>query len=201
MLQVPQPKLILASGSLTRLTLLRDAGIVVEAHPVDLDEASVKQAARIEEADARDTALLLADLKARRCVVADAVVIAADQMLECEGTWFDKPVDRDAAKVQLRELCGRTHFLHSAVCCWRDGERLWQHLATARLQMRDFSEEFLDAYLDAEGPRVLGSVGAYRLEGPGVQLFERIDGDHSTILGLPLLPLLKFLRGLGVLGR
>ncbi len=201
MMQVERPRLVLASGSATRLALLRDAGIVVEARPVDLDEGSVKQAARIEEADARDTALLLADLKARRCVAAGAVVIAADQMLECEGVWFDKPVDRAAARAQLLELRGQTHFLHSAVCCWRDGERLWQHLATARLQMRDFSEAFLDAYLDAEGERVLGSVGAYRLEGPGVQLFERIDGDHSTILGLPLLPLLKFLRGLDVLRR
>ena len=201
MLQAERPGLVLASGSATRLALLRDAGIAVEARPVDLDEGSVKQAARLEDADARETAVLLADLKARRCMAGDAVVIAADQMLECNGAWFDKPVGRAGARAQLLALRGQSHFLHSAVCCWRNGDLLWRHVATARLEMRVFSEEFLDSYLDAEGDRVLFSVGGYRLEGPGVQLFERIDGDHSTILGLPLLPLLNFLRGLGVLGR
>ena len=122
-------------------------------------------------------------------------------MLVCEGRWFDKPAGMDGAREHLRALRGRTHELVSAMVCWRGGARVWQHLARPRLTMRDFSDGFLDAYLEAEGEAVLASVGAYRLEGPGVQLFDRIEGEHSAILGLPLLPLLGFLRQHGLLAR
>jgi septum formation protein len=115
-------------------------------------------------------------------------------MLECDGRWFDKPADRAAARAQLRALSGRSHSLHSAACVARDGERLWLEVTQAKLAMRELSDGFLDAYLDAAGPAVTHSVGAYQLEGLGVQLFRAIDGDHFTVLGLPLLPLLAFLR-------
>jgi septum formation protein len=127
------------------------------------------------------------------------VVIGADQMLVCEGRWFDKPADMATARDQLLALRGRPHELVTAMVCWRHGERIWQHLAKPRLTMREFSEEFLDAYLAVEGEAVLGSVGAYRLEALGVQLFSAVDGEHSAILGLPLVPLLGFLRGHGAL--
>ncbi len=143
----------------------------------------------------------LAEMKARRVSARhpDAVVIGADQILVCEQAWFEKPGDLASARDQLLALRGRTHVLATAVLCFAGGQRVWQHLAQPRLGMRMFSEAFLDAYLASEGDRVLSSVGAYRLEGLGVHLFERIEGEHSAILGLPLLPLLGFLRQHGVL--
>ena len=140
--------------------------------------------------------MLLADMKAQRVSVRhrNAVVIGADQILVCEHEWFEKPADLPAARQQLTALRGRTHVLATAVLCFVGGQRVWQHLAQPRLGMRMFSDAFLDAYLGHEGDRVLTSVGGYRLEGMGIHLFERIEGDHSTILGLPLLPLLGFLR-------
>lgn len=145
--------------------------------------------------------MLLADMKARRVSrrLPEAVVIGADQILVCEQAWFEKPADLTAARQQLMALRGRTHVLATAALCFVGGQRVWQHLAQPRLGMRMFSDAFLDAYLAHEGDRVLTSVGAYRLEGAGVHLFERIEGDHSAILGLPLLPLLGFLRQHGVL--
>jgi septum formation protein len=122
------------------------------------------------------------------------VVIGADQILVCGRVWHDKPTDMEAARDQLRELRGREHALATAVVCHQNSIPLWRHVVTPRLRMRAFSEEFLDAYLAAEAATVLSTVGAYRLEGVGVQLFDVIDGDHSAILGLPLLPLLSFLR-------
>ena len=145
--------------------------------------------------------MLLAEAKAARIARRHpgALVIGADQMLVCEGRWFDKPPDMATARAQLLALRGRPHELMTAMVCWRGGQRIWQHLARPRLVMREFSEAFLDAYLAAEGEAVLGSVGAYRLEGPGIQLFASVEGEHSAILGLPLLPLLGFLRQHGVL--
>lgn len=144
-----------------------------------------------------DVALALADSKARAVAARrpGALVIGADQILECEGRWFDKPSTVAEAARHLRALRGRTHRLICAVVVVRDGERLWRHVAEARLTMRRFSDRFLDDYLASGGPAVLESVGAYRLEGLGAQLFETIEGDYFTILGLPLLPLLDFLRG------
>ena len=122
-----------------------------------------------------------------------------NQILVCEGRWFDKPPDLNAARTQLRELRGRTHELVTAVLCQRGEQRVWQHVATPRLVMRDFSEAFLEEYLTVEGEVLTTTVGAYRVEGPGMQLFDRIEGEHTAIMGLPLLPLLGFLRQHGVL--
>ena len=128
-----------------------------------------------------------------------ALVIGADQMLDCEGVWFDKPTGRDGAREQLKALRGRTHRLVSCAVIVRDGERIWHQIDRARLTMRNFSDAFLDEYLDSAGDDVLHSVGAYQLEGLGAQLFHRVDGDFFTILGLPLLPVLGFLRVHGVI--
>jgi septum formation protein len=117
--------------------------------------------------------------------------------LACGGKWFDKPADIGTARVHLRALRGHTHLLATAACVFRDGERVWRHVSSPELTMRHFGDEFLDGYLAVEGEMVLGSVGAYRLEARGVQLFEHISGDHFAILGLPLIELLGFLRETG----
>jgi septum formation protein len=194
-------RLILASQSRFRAGLLAAAGVAVETMAAHIDEAEVKQAARAEAASAEDTALLLASLKAERIARRnpEALVIGADQMLVCDGAWFDKPPDMEAARAQLLALRGRAHTLVTAVLCQRGGQRIWQHLAKPRLVMRDFSETFLDQYLAQEGEILTTTVGAYRIEGPGLQLFDRIEGEHSEIVGLPMLPLLGFLRQHGVL--
>jgi len=196
MLQSLDPRLILASASDARQTLLADAGLSFRAEAAAIDEAEIKHAARTGGDTAEQAATTLADLKAQRVAMRspDAVIIGADQILECEGRWFDKPTDREAARWQLLALRGRTHMLATAVVCQRGEQRLWHHLARSYLTMRAFSDGFLDDYLAAEGDRVLSSVGAYRLEGLGIHLFERIEGEHTAILGLPLLPLLGFLR-------
>lgn len=182
--------------------MLDGAGLRFEAQPAAVDEAEIKAAAQAEGIPPADAALMLADAKAERIARRDpeALVIGCDQLLVCEGAWFDKPADLAAARVQLQALRGRTHDLVTATVCHRHGGRIWQHVAVPRMTMRDFSDAFLDAYLDAEGEVLTRSVGAYRLEGPGAQLFARIQGDHTAILGLPLLPLLGFLRQHGVLG-
>jgi len=189
-------RIVLASASAIRATLLRHAGIPVDIVPARVDEAALKQSMRAERADAADCAAALAALKAQR--VSDqhpgALVIGADQMLECDGVWFDKPVDRAQASASLRALRGKTHELVAAVTVLRDGASLWRYVGRARLTMRPFTDGFIDAYLDAVGEAALQSVGAYQLEGLGVQLFSHVDGDHFTILGLPLMPLLDFLR-------
>ena len=126
-------------------------------------------------------------------------MLGADQLLEIEGEWLEKPVDLDAAAAQLRRLRGRRHRLVSAVVAFRGGGRVWHHAATAALDLRAFSDAFLADYLAGAGPDVLGCVGAYQIEGLGAQLMARVEGDHATVLGLPLLPLLQFLRDQGVL--
>lgn len=188
--------LVLASASVTRADMLRRAGLTCAIDPAHVDEDEVKRALRTSGARAGDLAEALAELKARKISSrhGGALVIGADQVLECQGKWFDKPADRAAARAQLLELRGKTHELVSSVCVLRDGARLWRHTGRARLTVRPFSEAFLDDYLDRVGSAVLQSVGAYQLEGMGAQLFSRIDGDYFTILGLPLLPLLDFLR-------
>ena len=196
-------RLILASQSRFRAGLLAAAGVAVETMPAHVDEADVKQAARAEGASAEETALLLASLKAERIARQhpDALVIGGDQMLVCDGTWFDKPPDMAAARAQLLALRGKAHTLVTAVLCQRGGQRVWQHIAKPKLVMRDFSEPFLDQYLALEGEVLTTTVGAYRVEGPGLQLFDRIEGEHSEIVGLPMLALLGFLRQHGVLVR
>lgn len=196
-------RLILASQSRFRAGLLAAAGVPVETMAAHVDEAEVKEAARAEGASPEETALLLASLKAERIARRhpEALVIGGDQMLVCEGTWFDKPPDMEAARAQLLALRGRPHTLVTAVLCQRGGQRVWQHIAKPKLVMRDFSEAFLDQYLALEGEVLTTTVGAYRVEGPGLQLFDRIEGEHSEIVGLPMLPLLGFLRQHGVLAR
>ena len=201
MIQREAPALILATASQARRAVLAAAGLRFTAEAAAVDEAAIKEGARAEGIPPGEAAMLLAEAKAQRIArrQPEALVIGADQLLVCEGRWFDKPPDMAAARAQLLALRGRPHELMTAMVCWRGGQRVWQHLARPRLTMRGFSEAFLDAYLALEGEAVLGSVGAYRLEGPGVQLFDAVEGEHSAILGLPLLPLLGFLRQHGVL--
>ena len=196
-------RLILASQSHSRAALLAAAGVSAEPMPAHVDEAAVKAGAQAGGVSAAETAVLLASLKAERLARRhpEALVIGADQILVCEGRWFDKPPDLEAARAQLRALRGRMHELVTAVVCQRGGQRVWQHLATPRLAMRAFSEAFLEHYVALEGEVLTTTVGAYRVEGPGLQLFDRIEGEHSAIVGLPLLPLLEFLRQHKVLMR
>jgi septum formation protein len=188
--------LILASASAIRATVLRNAGLTVEIAPSQVDEDAVKRALQAERASAEACAIALAELKAQRVSARrpEALVIGADQMLECDGEWFDKPADRAAAAAHLHTLRGKTHALVGAVAVAQGGHVLWRHVERARLSMRAFDDDFIAAYLDAVGDAVLQSVGGYQLEGLGVQLFSHVDGDHFMILGMPLLPLLDFLR-------
>jgi septum formation protein len=186
--------LVLASRSAARAALLAAAGIAVEVSPADIDERGVEAKAAAQ--DAGGAAALLAREKARAVAALrpGRLVLGADQTLALGARRFSKPADRAAAAEQLHALRGKTHALHSASALMRDGEVLFQHADTARLTMRSFSDKFLAQYLDAAGDAVTASVGGYQLEKPGIQLFERIEGDYFTILGLPLLPLLDFLR-------
>jgi len=193
--------LVLASSSQTRATVLSNAGLGdVAIDPPHVDEDSVKEALRAEGADAAQVADALAELKAlavsRRHP--GAFVIGGDQTLDCRGVWFDKPSNIDVARDNLRKLRGQRHTLFAGICVVKDGQRLWHTVEPAYLTMRNFDDGFLDWYLDEVGDDVTGSVGCYRLEGVGAQLFDRIDGDFFTILGLPLLPLLAFLRQHGL---
>ncbi len=205
-LQKAEPVLVLASSSATRRALLTRAGLAFEALPAAVDEAALKEACQAEKIPAEDAAIILAEAKAERIArrVPDALVIGGDQLLVCkmdDGTerWFDKPTDMAAARRQLQALRGKTHRLVTATVAWRNGARIWQDVTAPRMTMRNFSDAFLDSYLAAEGEVLLGSVGAYRLEAMGVHLFSRVEGEHSAILGLPLIPLLGFLRQHGVI--
>jgi len=193
--------ILLASGSLTRQSMLASAGVDFQVQVLPVDEAGIKMAMAQETNNPARVAETLAEMKAQRVSVKHPgmIVIGADQMLDCDGQWFDKPEDRDAAVEQLRRLRGKTHRLTSAVVAVRDGRLLWRHTEAAKLTMRQFSDTFLNDYLDRAGDKVLSSVGAYQLEGLGAQLFMLVDGDHFTILGLPLLALLDFLRENGEL--
>ena len=193
-------QLILASQSRARQMLLTNAGIAFEAVPADIDERAVQQASGLTTPG--DIAALLAREKALSVSSRQVskYVIGADQTLALGDRLFSKPAGRAQAAEQLRALAGRAHELHSAIAVARDGKILFAEIAVARMTMRPLDEAGIDAYLDAAGEAVTSSVGAYQLEGLGVHLFERIEGDHFTILGLPLLPLLAFLRSEQLLG-
>jgi septum formation protein len=190
---------VLASASRARAAMLEAAGLEVTVSPASIDEEEIKAAFRAERQDAAACANALAEAKASRVSRRHPgrLVVGADQMLDCNGVWFDKPADAAHARAHLQALRGRTHVLISAVSVARDGAVLWHETDRASLHMRPFSDEFLDRYLAAAGKDVLRSVGVYQLEGLGAQLFSRVEGDYFTILGLPLLKLLDFLRGHG----
>ena len=192
--------LILASQSRARQALLANAGISFEAVPAGIDEREVQQASGLSAPG--DIAALLARQKALSVSAQqpDRFVVGADQTLACGARLFAKPSGRAQAAEQLLALAGGSHELHSAVAVARDGEILFERASIARMTMRQIGEPEIDAYLDEAGEAVTASVGAYQLEGLGVHLFERIEGDHFTILGLPLLPLLAFLRSERLLG-
>jgi septum formation protein len=191
--------LVLASSSTVRRALLEAAGVPVEVRPATIDERAIEAAA--PDKDPVAVAALLAREKALRVAaeMPGRLVVGADQVLTFEGRRVDKPVDRAAARAQLRAFAGRTHELHAGVAVARDRALLFEHVDVARLTVRALSESFLDRYLDAAGAAVTVSVGAYQIEGIGIQLFDRLDGDHFTVMGLPLLPLLAYLRAEGSL--
>ena len=194
-------RLILASSSKARFTMLKNAGVDCEAIASMIDEEGYKQSMKAEGANAAEAAETLAEMKALRMYrqQPDGIVIAADQMLECNGIWFDKPRDRDNTRAQLLALRGKTHQLVSAAVVYKEGSRIWGKIDTAHLTMRNFTEEWLDDDLDACGDEIYNCVGGYQLEGLGAQLFTEVRGDLFTVLGLPLLPLIGFLRDHGIL--
>jgi septum formation protein len=197
--------LLLASQSSVRRMLLTAAGVPVEVHPADLDERGLEGG--LEAGGTAQSAAAVAALLAREKAVAvesryhGRLTLGADQTLALGAERFSKPPDRKAAAAQLRALRGRTHELHSAIAFVQHGKVLFEHLGVARLTMREFSEQFLENYLDAVGNAATASVGVYQIEGLGAQLFERVDGDYFTILGLPLIEVLEFLRRIGCLAR
>lgn len=189
--------LILASTSQSRRTMLTAAGVSFSSEAPGVDEDAVKDSLKGENAPPSAIAETLAELKARKVSLRhpDAFVVGADQVLDCGGILYDKPPDVAAARRQLQALRGRAHRLTASVVVARGDARLWHRTEVATLHMRPFTDAFLDNYLARAGAVVCRSVGAYQLEGLGAQLFTRIEGDYFTVLGLPLLPLLDFLRG------
>jgi len=192
--------LILASGSLARKTLLANAGLDVAVVPASIDERQVEAGLPLDDRSPEGIALHLAIAKAKAVSAdhPDALVIGCDQTLSLDKTILHKAASLDAAREILRLLNGKVHRLNSAVCLVQSGDVVWQHVGIATMQVRRFSESFMESYLDRNCPAILSSVGCYQLEGEGVQLFEAIEGDYFTVLGLPLLPLLAALRKLGV---
>ena len=194
----PEP-LVLASRSAARRTVLEAAGIPIESHPADIDERGLEVNA-VARAPASVAAFLARE---KAAVVAashpDRLVLGADQTLALGTQLFAKPGDLAAARAQLRALSGHAHELHSAIAFVKGATVVFEHVGLARLTMRPLSESFLDSYLDSAGKAATASVGAYQIEGSGIQLFERIDGDYFTILGLPLCAALDFLRRYGCL--
>jgi septum formation protein len=196
-LQRGRPPLILASSSIIRARLLEAAGLAFIVEPSSLDEAAIRQAIGGDEALVPDdVAEVLARAKAEAVsdIAKEALVIGADQVLSLGSRLLTKPESMEAARKELLDLSGKTHQLHTAVALAKSGETVWSHTETSTLKMRTLSPEFVGRYLAAAGEAVLSSVGAYQLEGIGIQLFEKIEGDYFNILGLPLMPLLDALR-------
>ncbi|MEQ9329603.1 MAG: Maf family protein [Rhodospirillales bacterium] len=192
--------LILASGSTARAAMLKAVGLDVHLHPANVDEESFRHALRADRVTTEAAAEALAELKAVKVAgrYPQGIVIAADQMLDCGGIWFEKPVDRDHAFASLQTLAGRTHRLVSSVVLYRNGARIWHHTDVAEITMRRLDDGYIERYLDHIGDEVFSTVGCYRIEGIGMHLFSKVQGDYYTILGMPLLPLLDNLREQGV---
>ena len=206
-LGLPNATILLASASIARQNILRYAGINFEILPVTIDEAQVRSGALADDMMPEDIALLLAVLKAQAASQllataplksSRAYVIGADQILVCEGQIINKPATIAVARDQLLWLAGKPHKLLSATVLFRDGQRIWHHLAVSSLTMRQFDTVFVDSYIQHIGDAALWSPGAYQIESVGASLFSKIDGDHFDILGLPLLPLLGILREHGL---
>jgi septum formation protein len=195
------PPLILASQSPFRRMLMSNAGLTFDTVRADIDERRIEADIAGSDPSPAEVATLLAEAKALAVsrTRPGALVIGSDQTLSLEGRVFHKPVDMTDAKAHLTAMSGRSHALNSGVAIVQDGHTLWRHVSTAHLTMRVLSEDFIDRHLERVGEKVLSSVGAYQLEGEGIQLFETIDGDYFTILGLPMLPLLARLRELDVI--
>jgi septum formation protein len=195
-----QHRLVLASKSAARAAVLRSVGLVFEQITAGVDEESIKASLRAEGAPPSRQADLLAETKAIKVSISnEGVILGADQMLDLDGEGLDKPASREEARDQLKRLRGKIHILQTALVACIEGAPVWRHLSQPRLRMRNFSDKFLDDYLDAIGPSAFDTVGAYQIEGRGAQLFDRIEGDHFSILGLPLLPLLQWLRDRGTI--
>lgn len=192
--------LILASQSASRRAMLLAAGVAHDAIPARVDEAGMKEA--MAGAPPRNLADLLAELKAAKvsALHPDALVLGSDSLVVlADGTILDKPRDRAEAAAHLKAMSGARHDIVSAAVLAQGGQPIWRHVDAARLHVRTLSDSFIESYLDQEWPAIAGCVGCFRIEGPGVQLFERIAGDHFTVLGMPLLPVLGQLRTLGVI--
>lgn len=193
-------KIILASNSASRKALLSGAGVPFTAQGSDVDEASIKKEELAKGTGPWDIAVKLAEVKALAINAPDnALVIGGDQVLEFEGQLYDKPASLEQAGHRLYEMAGQTHYLRSGLALAQNGKIIWTHRGTASLTMRMLHQDDIDAYLDEVGERVLATVGAYELEGPGVRLFQTIEGDYFTILGLSLLPLIEELRRRGAM--
>jgi septum formation protein len=194
-------RLILASASSGRRTMLENAGVAFTVEAASIDEDAVKQSLKVENAAVEHAAETLAELKARRISARHpgALVLGADSMLECEGCWYDKAVSVAEAREHLLSMRGKTHRLVTSAVLVRDEVRIWHHTAVAAMTMRIFSDAWLDGYLARIGERACASVGCYQVEGEGLQLFSRIDGDYYAIVGLPMVAVLDQLRIQGVL--
>lgn len=190
------PQLILASSSHTRLNMLRAAGIDVASHPARVDEAALRAGLEAEDATPQDIADFLAEMKARKIAERhpESLVLGCDQILEFKGKAWGKPETQEEAKHQLMQLRGQRHQLLSAVVLYHDAKPIWRHVGKARLMMHEFSDNWLDGYIARNWDSIRHSAGAYLLEEEGIRLFSEVEGDYFTILGLPLLPLLGYLR-------
>ena len=202
--RLPTGQLILASTSRTRQRLLEQAGFAFETCVASIDEVSIRQSCAADGIAAGDVAVILAEMKGRAASAKVAVspgtqLLAADQILEIDGEMLGKPADRAGAAAQLARLQGRAHRLLTAAVIFRDGERIWHHLAEAKLTMRSLDQDEIESYLDLLGDAALWSPGSYQIETLGIHLFSRIEGCHYGILGLPLLEITAFLRGHGLM--